>query len=273
MGTAKAAMEWHGSTLLYRTAALLGRTLTGPVVVVSAAGQELPPLPRGVRVVADPLPGLGPLQGIAAGLAAVTEAGAAFVCSTDLPFLHPAFVRRVVTALHAPALHVPALHVPALHVTALDEQDADVALPYARGYRQPLAACYRTALAEQITALLAAGRRRPGMLFERCRVRELDDATLLADPAVALLDPDLESVTNVNEPAEYAAARARLPEPVVVVCSGHRHSVRGATLGEAAAAVGALLTDGVEVTLNGGRVDRDLHLPLVAGDVVAFDEY
>ena len=232
---------------------MLGRTLTGPVVVVSAAGQELPPLPRGVGVVADPLPGLGPLQGIAAGLAAAAGADAAFVCSTDLPFLHPAFVRCV--------------------VTALDEPEADVALPFARGYRQPLAACYRTALAEQITAMLAAGRRRPGMLFERCRVRELDDAALLADRAVALLDPDLESVANVNEPAEYAAARARPPEPVVVVRSGHRHSVRAATLGEAAAAVGALLTDGAEVTLNGGRVDCDLHLPLVAGDIAAFDEY
>ena len=34
MGTPKACLEWHGSTLLYRTAALLRRTVTGPVVVV-----------------------------------------------------------------------------------------------------------------------------------------------------------------------------------------------------------------------------------------------
>ncbi|HEX3256894.1 MAG TPA: NTP transferase domain-containing protein, partial [Pseudonocardia sp.] len=37
MGTPKACLEWHGSTLLYRTAALLRRTVTGPVVVVLGA--------------------------------------------------------------------------------------------------------------------------------------------------------------------------------------------------------------------------------------------
>ena len=31
MGTPKAALEWHGSTLLYRTAAVLSRVVSGPV--------------------------------------------------------------------------------------------------------------------------------------------------------------------------------------------------------------------------------------------------
>jgi molybdenum cofactor guanylyltransferase len=232
MGTSKAALEWHGSTLLYRTAALLARTLDGPVVVVAAPGQELPALPLGVQVVEDPVEGLGPLQGIAAGLAAVTG-DTAFVCSTDLPFLHPAFVRRVLRALADPAV--------------------DVALPVARGYRQPLAAGYRTALAGPIAALLAEGLRRPGQLFERCTVTTIDDATLLADPDIARLDPDLDSLLNVNEPADYAYARARPPSLVTV---GQRQ-VRAATLGAAAAAVGATL-----------GVEPDPLLPLVAGDIV-----
>ena len=257
MGTAKAAMEWHGSTLLHRTAALLGRAVGGPVVVVSAAGQELPPLPDGVCVVTDPVPGLGPLQGVAAGLGAVRGAAAtAFVCATDLPFLHPAFVRSVLAALDGAGSGIT----------------PDVALPVARGYRQPLAAGYRTALAEPITALLAAGKRRPGMLFERSHVVELDDAALLADPDLARLDPGLESVTNVNEPADYAAARARPPQPVTVAISGRGAcSVRAAVLGVAAAAVGIGVTGDLVVVLNGLRVDPDPHLPLVAGDTVVLD--
>ena len=42
---------------------------------------------------------MGPVQGLAAGLAAIAgRAEIAFVCSTDMPFLHPAFVRRVLRA-------------------------------------------------------------------------------------------------------------------------------------------------------------------------------
>jgi hypothetical protein len=37
MGTPKAALEWHGSTLLRRTAGILARVTDGPVVVVRAA--------------------------------------------------------------------------------------------------------------------------------------------------------------------------------------------------------------------------------------------
>ena len=120
MGTPKAALEWHGSTLLRRTLGVLARVVDGPVLVVRAAGQALPALPARVEVVEDPAEGLGPLQGIAAGLAALAgQAEAAFVASTDLPFLHPEFVRRVLGALGP---------------------DVDVALPQARGYPQPLAA-------------------------------------------------------------------------------------------------------------------------------------
>ncbi len=316
MGTSKAAMEWHGSTLLYRTAALLGRTVGGPVVVVSAVEQELPPLPDGVRVVTDPVPGLGPLQGIGAGLGAVAGAAEiAFVCSTDLPFLHPAFVRRVLSALAPATPERPTADRATAGRTAPDHTAADptaadpaaadraaagraalaaadsagmggsgsdagqgaggrpieVALPFARGYRQPLAAGYRTALAEPIAALLEAGKLRPGMLFERSHVVELDDAALLADPELARLDPGLESVTNVNEPADYAAARARPPEPVTVETAGGRHQVRAAMLGAAAAAVGIAVTGDLAVFLNGCRVDPDPHLPLVAGDTVVLE--
>jgi molybdopterin-guanine dinucleotide biosynthesis protein A len=98
MGTAKAALEWHGSTLLRRTVGIVARATNGPVVVVRAAGQDLPELPEGTVVADDPREGKGPVQGIAAGLAALSgHAEVAFVSSTDMPFLHPAFIWRVLS--------------------------------------------------------------------------------------------------------------------------------------------------------------------------------
>src|SRR3954471_8794142 len=100
MGSPKAALEWHGSTLLHRICGIVGRAVGGPVVVVRAPGQELPGLPDGVEVAGDAREGPGPLQGIAAGLHAVRDdAEAAYVSSTDVPLLHPRFVAAVLLAL------------------------------------------------------------------------------------------------------------------------------------------------------------------------------
>src|SRR5579872_941125 len=74
MGSPKAALGWHGSTLLRRVTGIVGRAVSpGPVIVVSAPGQELPTLAGNVEVVADECEGRGPVQGIAAGLAAVGD--------------------------------------------------------------------------------------------------------------------------------------------------------------------------------------------------------
>lgn len=258
MGTAKAALEWHGSTLLYRAAAVLARSVDGPVVVVAAPGQELPDLPAGVEVVADPVEGLGPMQGLAAGLAAVANrADVAFVCSTDLPFLHPAYVRRVSRALTG---------------------EVDVVLPVARGFRQPLAAAYRTRIAGLVAELLARGNDRPGMIFKHCAVTQLDDAALLSDATLAALDPELESVRNINTPEDYRKARDQEPPEVTVERSGvlsdgggqWPRTVRAATVGAAAKAVGLSLDGHVVAALNGDQVCRDARSPLVTGDTVAF---
>jgi molybdenum cofactor guanylyltransferase len=258
MGSPKAALEWHGSTLLWRTVSILGRVTDGPVVVVRAAGQELPPVPPGTAVVDDPREGQGPVQGIAAGLTALAgEADVAFVSSTDLPFLHPAFVRRV--------------------LRAVESNGADVGLPVARGFRQPLAASYRTGLAPAAERLVADGRLKPAFLFEQCQVAMLDESALRSDPVLAALDPDLESVVNVNEPAEYESARAR-PSPEVtvqrlgVLADGHRgpRAVRAATVAEAAEAAGVTLGRHVVAALNGDQITRDGQSPLAAGDTVFF---
>jgi molybdopterin-guanine dinucleotide biosynthesis protein A len=257
MGRPKAALEWHGSTLLRRTAGILSRLADGPVIVVRAPGQPLPDLPADVEVVEDPREGLGPVQGLAAGLtAAAGRADVAFVCSTDLPFLHPAFVRRVLNGV---------------------QDGADVALPVARGYQQPLAAAYRSALAPVATLLVEQGRLRPAFLFEQCTVSRLDEAALRADPVLAALDPDLDSVLNVNEPGDYQTARAR-PAPEITIqrfgtlANGHRgpQPARAATVGGAADATGLTLGRHVVAALNGDQITRDGQTPLATGDTVFF---
>jgi molybdopterin-guanine dinucleotide biosynthesis protein A len=274
MGTPKAALEWHGSTLLRRTVGILARATGGPVVVVRAPGQELPELPKDVHIVDDPREGKGPVQGIAAGLDALQAFGAhadvAFVSSTDLPFLHPAFVRRVLRAVH---------------------EGADVGLPIARGYPQPLAAAYRTTLANLAERLVREERLRPAFLFEQCAVTRLDEAALRDDPVLAALDPGLDSVLNVNEPDDYRKARSQ-PAPEVTVqrfgvlasasasadvsastsAAGRQPQVvRAATVAEAAAAAGVDFGGGhVTAALNGDQITRDGQTPLAAGDTIFF---
>jgi molybdopterin-guanine dinucleotide biosynthesis protein A len=261
MGTPKAALEWHGSTLLRRTVGIVARATDGPVAVVRASGQDLPDLPRNTIVVDDPREGKGPVQGIAAGLAALRDqAEAVFVTSTDLPFLHPAFISRVLSALGPPG-------------------GPDVALPVARGYQQPLAAGYRTGLAGLAERLVKEDRLRPAFLFAECQVERLDDAALLADPALARLDPDLDSVLNVNTPDDYQAARKRAAPAVTVQLFGALvkagrpdgpRSIRAATVRAAADAVGLPFDRHVTAALNGDQVTRDPMVPLAAGDTVFF---
>ena len=122
MGTPKALLDWHGVPLVVHVAWAVADVTRGRVVVVAAPGQDLP---AGLDVVRDPVEGRGPLQGLAAGLAAL-DCERAFVCATDQPDAH--------------------LVLPALLVA----RPADVV-----AYEgQPLGALYRTALAEVAAARL-----------------------------------------------------------------------------------------------------------------------
>jgi molybdopterin-guanine dinucleotide biosynthesis protein A len=239
MGTPKAGLDWHGTTLLRRTCGIVARGAGGPVVVVRAPDQTLPALPRDVRVVDDAREGKGPLQGLLAGLEAV-DTDVAFVASTDMPFLHPQFV----AAVCAGARH------------------ADAAVPHLGGYRQPLAAAYRTALAPLVAELVEQDRMKPAFLFDRCETRWL---TALPHP---------ESVRNLNTREDYEAALAE-PEPEVRVrgfgpVKRPPGSVRAATLGAAALASGIALDPHVLAALNGDQIARDPGEPLAEGDEVAF---
>lgn len=190
MGRDKATLPWGASTLLASVCTVLAGALDGPVVVVRAIGQDVPPLPVGVEVHDDPAADLGPVQGLAAGLRAVADrADVAFVAATDLPLLHEAVVGRVVRELG-------------------DRPDRQVVVPEIDGHPQLLAAAYRTDVAETLESALRSGERRLRTVVSGLSVHRLGEADLLADPAVAASDPDLRSFTNLNDPREYARARA-----------------------------------------------------------------
>ncbi len=258
MGTPKALLEWHGSTLVRRVAGIVARAVDGPVVLVRAPGQPLGCLPDRFEVVEDLEEGKGPLGGLSVGLDALAAHGdVAYVSSTDTPLLHPAFVRRVVSEV---------------------TDGIDACVPFVRGFRQPLAAAYRVNLAPLVKSLLAADRLRPSFLLEACRWSELNDQSLLADVDVARFDPSLDSVTNLNDQAEYQTARSRPAPEVRVERFGvlrppgdpGRVTVRAATLGGAAEAIGLPLDAHVVAALNGDQISRDPDEPLTEGDIVSF---
>jgi molybdopterin-guanine dinucleotide biosynthesis protein A len=178
MGRPKAWLPFGPELLLQRVVRLL-REVVEPIVVVAAPDQEVPPLLEGVLLTRDENEYLGPLNGLAAGLTALDgRAGAAYLSSCDVPFLDPAFVRRVVAGLG----------------------DCDICLPEVGGFRHPLSAAYRLVVRPVVEELVAAGRLRPVFLIERLPTR------VLMEPDFAEADPRLQSLRNVNTPEAYDQA-------------------------------------------------------------------
>jgi molybdenum cofactor guanylyltransferase len=243
MGRDKASLPWHGSTLARRAAGLLARCSEPPVIVVCAPGQELPPLPDWVEVVRDAEPGLGPLAGLAAGLAvAEAHAPVAAVCAVDAALAHPAVLLALLALLG----------------------DEPAVVPHSEGRPQPLFAVYRTELADLAAELVADGERRASALGERAGAVSLERGELLALGDVAALDAGLASFASIDDAEAYNAALA-LPEPLVsVIEQGGLRELRASSVGRARELTGAgVLPDAA------GDVPVDDETPLYAGDVLA----
>lgn len=174
MGKPKAWLPVGNEVMLQRVVRVLGDVVRS-IVVVAAPDQEVPPLPAGVEVARDEIEGRGPLQGLAAGLAALEgKVDAAYLSSCDVPFLTAAFVRRVIGLLGS----------------------APIAVPHVGGFPQPMAAVYRVSVRPVVEELLAADRRRPVFLFDAVPTRFIAAEEL----------PELDSLRNLNTPEDYAAA-------------------------------------------------------------------
>jgi len=178
MGKPKAWLELSGETFLHRIVRIVS-SVADPVVVVAARGQELPPLPCGIERIDDAFENCGPLVGLLAAMEAMQDRADAFYASScDVPLLKAEFASAVIAGLNG---------------------DCDIAVPIHGGFRQPLAAAYRTNLAASARSLVEAGRLRPGCLFELHTTRDLEASHFSS------YDPELESMRNVNTPEEYAA--------------------------------------------------------------------
>jgi molybdopterin-guanine dinucleotide biosynthesis protein A len=179
MGASKALLPFGPETMLQRVVRLLGEVVS-PIVVVAAAGQELPPLPADVVLTRDEREGRGPLEGLRAGLAALpAHVDLAYATSCDVPMLVPGFVAQMVEL----------------------SAGYDVTVMEIDGFTHPLSAVYRRAALPHIEALLAQDRLRPVFLFEAVRTRRVSPAEITADP-------ELRTLRNLNTREEYERALA-----------------------------------------------------------------
>ena len=181
MGQPKATLPFGPELMLQRVVRLVGAAVDS-IVVVAATGQALPPLPASVAVTTDRLPGRGPLEGLAAGLAAIDpQVDAAYVTGCDVPLLVPAFVTRLFDSLG----------------------DSDIAVPKDGDHFEPLAAVYRCRVLAAVKGLLDADQLRPAFLFERVKTHAIPVERFRA------VDPELATLLNINRPEDYAAALRR----------------------------------------------------------------
>jgi molybdopterin-guanine dinucleotide biosynthesis protein A len=178
MGRPKAWLPFAGEIMLPRVVRLLGEVVS-PIVVVAAPDQEVPPLPAGVEIVRDDVEGQGPLRGLSAGLTALRgQVEGVYLSSCDVPFLVPAFLRRMIELLG----------------------EHTICVPEVGGYRHPLAGVYRVEVAETARQLLEQGRMRVAFLFEAVATR------IVGPEELAEVDPEFQSLRNLNTPEEYEAA-------------------------------------------------------------------
>ncbi len=179
MGTSKALLPFGAETMLQRVVRILG-TVVSPIVVVAAAGQELPALPADVILTRDEREARGPVEGLRAGLKALPESSAAaYVTSCDVPLLVPGFVTEMIELATG----------------------FDIAVMEIDGFPHPLSAIYRRSILPHVEDLLAHDRLRPVFLYERVNTRRVLPAEITADPG-------LQTLRNLNTREDYERALA-----------------------------------------------------------------
>ncbi len=174
MGRDKAALPFGDETMLERVVRMV-RPVVDEVILVAREGQAVP---GGFRdVVRDPAEGLGPLAGLAAGLAAM-RSERAFLTSCDVPLLRPEYVSLLL---------------------ALSE-GRQAAVPHIDGFHMSTSAVYARSVLPVAERLVAERRLRPFFLLEEV------DTRLVTAEELREVDPDLASFRNCNDPEAYEAA-------------------------------------------------------------------
>jgi molybdopterin-guanine dinucleotide biosynthesis protein A len=177
MGAPKALLLFDNEPLIVHIVSALQRVFAD-VVVVTAPGQQLPPMP--VKLVCDEVSHQGPVGGLYYGLTAA-ETDAAFVTSCDAVFLSLDLISHLLSQLPG----------------------HDVVVPHWEGRFQPLHAVYRRSVLPLLAGQLARGELRPVHLFDKVRLRRIDE------DEIRRFDPEGSSFFNMNTPEDYAEALKR----------------------------------------------------------------
>jgi len=180
MGQDKASLRFGDETMLERIVRIV-RAVADHVIVVARRDQ---PVPSDVTLAYDAVEDLGPLAGIAAGLA-ISKSDLNVVVACDMPLIRPQVLERL--------------------ASLIDDYDACVGV--ADGHPSPLCGIYRSRIAPDAQALLDSGERRMMRLLEVVRTKRVD-AAVFRD-----IDPNLETFISVDTPKKYADARSLIPDP------------------------------------------------------------
>jgi molybdopterin-guanine dinucleotide biosynthesis protein A len=174
-GIDKGALLVDGRSILARQIEALA-AVTDDVLI---AGDRRVDAPDVIRVVADIVPGCGPLGGLHAALSAARGA-ALMLLACDMPYVSPAFIEYLFSFAG----------------------EADVVVPQTeRGYH-PLCAVYTRACMDVAASRLAERRLKMRELVDSMttRVVPVEDVRRFGDPDRLL--------ANVNTPADYAGLEA-----------------------------------------------------------------
>lgn len=175
MGRDKASLSLAGLPMIARVA----RRMEPLVARLRVVGGASPVAGRlGLERLDDRRPGLGPLSGIHAALAAA-ESETVLVVACDLPFVTTELLRELLGELGG---------------------EADAAAP--RGHAGPLPVCaaYRARTLSALEDYLGSGARSARGFLESLEVRWLEGEPL------ARLDPLGRALLNVNTPEDYEEA-------------------------------------------------------------------
>jgi molybdopterin-guanine dinucleotide biosynthesis protein A len=151
-------------------------SVTSPIVLVGQVDPSKHSLPPEAMIAVDENPDRGPLEGIRVGLKQLeSRCQYAYVTSCDVPLLSPQLV------------------------TFLWQQlgDHDGIVPFRGDRRYGMTAIYRTSMHASIEKRIAAGSLRVRDLTEGFNINQIPADNL------RVVDPQLDSLTNVNSPDDY----------------------------------------------------------------------
>ena len=177
LGINKSELKLGGRTFLEILHEVVGEA-TDRVVLVGHVDLARHSFSGPQEILADEVADRGPLEGIRVGLQALAEdCHAAFVTSCDVPLLRPAVIRWLAESLGT-------------HEAAIPTDDQRV---------YGLTAVYRTDTHARMAQRIAANQLRVSDLAEALDTHRLPLKQLRA------IDPDLDSLTNINSADDYQA--------------------------------------------------------------------